>query len=115
MSLVLPSLFLSFPSFHLQFVFFAGGRVLPKHNAEGPAGAAAEVQVDQAGQGGRDVGPVVSGEREEWESQKRFTQFNADIKGFKGNVTKKDVIDRANESGYELFPKHLAVPVGEAL
>ena len=44
----------------IQFVFFAGGRVLPKHNAEGPAGAAAEVQVDQAGQGGRDVGTVVN-------------------------------------------------------
>ena len=44
----------------LQFVFFAGGGVLPKHNAEGPARAAAEVQVDQARQGGRDVGAVVS-------------------------------------------------------
>ena len=47
-------------SLSFQFVFFAGGRVLPKHNAQGPAGAPAEVQVDQAGQGGRDVGPVVS-------------------------------------------------------
>ena len=56
------SFLLSFflPSISIQFVFFAGGRVLPKHNAEGPAGAAAEVQVDQAGQGGRDVGTVVS-------------------------------------------------------
>ena len=34
--------------------------MLPKHNAEGPARAAAEVQVDQARQGGRDVGAVVS-------------------------------------------------------
>ena len=62
-SLLSLSFFLSI--FLLQFVFFAGGRVLPKHNAEGPEYAAGEVQVDQADQGGRDVGPLVSEETSE--------------------------------------------------
>ena len=35
--------------------------MLPKHNAEGPEHTAGEVQVDQARQGGRDVGTMVSG------------------------------------------------------
>ena len=39
--------------------------MLPKHNAEGPEHTAGEVQVDQAREGGRDVGTMVS----EWETR----------------------------------------------
>ena len=63
--------------------------MLPKHNAEGPARAAAEVQVDQARQGGRDVGTVVS-ERER-DSLMRFTQFDAQAS--KSQDHREDFID----------------------
>ena len=63
--------------------------MLPKHNAEGPARAAAEVQVDQARQGGRDVGAVVS-ERER-DSLMRFTKFSAQTS--KSQDHREDFID----------------------
>ena len=52
--------------------------MLPKHNAEGPAGAAAEVQVDQAGQGGRDVGTVVSRDCRKYRVRQCLDFFTAD-------------------------------------